>query len=479
MTGHAGVGARQPIVLTAGSIAGVVGGTLLTGDAARVVDAVSIDTRTLAQGALFFAIRGPRFDGHAFVGAAIEAGASGVVVSGPIEMPRAPAGGPEPVVIRVGDTVAALQALGSYVRRLSGARVVAVTGSAGKTTTKEAAADFLAGRYEVFRSQGNLNNHLGVPLSLVELRRRPDVAVVELGMNHAGELSRLVAIAEPDVRVWTNVAEVHSEFFPSIDAIADAKAEILEGARDDTVLVANADDPLVMARAKRFRGTTLTFGIDSAADVRAVQVRDEGLDGSSATVQTPAGRTLLRTPLLGRGNLANVLAATTVALHLGVPLDVVALRAAQLKPAANRGEVLRLAGGITLVDDSYNSNPRALERVLEVVGHETRSARRIGVLGEMLELGERSVELHEASGRAAARAGLQFLITIGGSPAAALARAAVEAGMPASSVRHVAASADAVPLALELARPGDLVLVKGSHGVRMDLVVERLKAEFA
>jgi UDP-N-acetylmuramoyl-tripeptide--D-alanyl-D-alanine ligase len=478
MTERPGADGRQPIVLTAGSIAGVAGGTLLAGDAARVVDAVSIDTRTLAPGALFFAIRGPRFDGHAFVGAAIEAGASGVVVSGPIEMPRAPAG-PEPVVIRVGDTVAALQAVGSSVRRLSGARVVAVSGSAGKTTTKEATAEFLAARYEVFRSQGNLNNHLGVPLSLVELRRRPEVAVVELGMNHAGELSGLVAIADPDVRVWTNVAEVHSEFFPSIDAIADAKAEILEGARDDTVLVANADDPLVMARATRFRGKTVTFGIDSAADVRAAQVRDEGLDGVSAAVQTPAGRTLLRTPLLGRGNLANVLAATTVAIHLGVPLDVIAQRAARLRPAANRGEVLRLAGGITLVDDSYNSNPRALERVLEVVEHEARSARRVAVLGEMLELGERSAELHEASGRAAARAGLQFLITIGGSPAAALARAAVEAGMPASSVRHVAASADAVPLALELVRPGDLVLVKGSHGVRMDLVVERLKAEFA
>jgi UDP-N-acetylmuramoyl-tripeptide--D-alanyl-D-alanine ligase len=385
---------------------------------------------------------------------------------------------PQALLIQVEDTTRALQAMARDVRRRTGVPVVAITGSAGKTTTKEVAAEFLSARYRVFRNRGNLNNQIGLPLSLFELRTKPEIAVVELGMNHAGEIRTLVGIAEPEVRVWTNVGDAHLGFFASADAVADAKAEILESARSSDLLVANANDPRVMARASRFTGRVTTFGLDTAADVRASAIRHRGLDGTIAEVRTPKGDTVVQTPLLGLGNLANVLAATAVALHFDVPLSEVADRAAALRPAQHRGELLRLPGGVTLIDDSYNSSPAALKRALETVAAATGSARKIAVLGEMLELGAHSPRLHEECGRAAAASGLDMLIAIGGPPALAIARAAVAAGMPDAAVSYVPDSGEAAALALTRVRPGDLVLVKGSRGIGTDLVVERLKQEF-
>src|SRR5262249_44325983 len=218
-------------------------------------------------------------------------------------------------VIEVADTIGALQSLARAIRRESGTKVVAITGSAGKTTTKEVTSELLSARYRVVRNRGNLNNHIGLPLSLMELRERPEIAVVELGMSHAGEISTLVRIAEPEVRVWTNVGEAHLGFFASVGAIADAKAEIFEGARPTDVLVSNADDPLIAARVNRFRGRVVTFGIEQAADVAATAIADHGIDGMTARVTTPGGWIDLATPLAGRANLANVLAATAVAIQ--------------------------------------------------------------------------------------------------------------------------------------------------------------------
>jgi UDP-N-acetylmuramoyl-tripeptide--D-alanyl-D-alanine ligase len=355
--------------------------------------------------------------------------------------------------------------------------VIAITGSAGKTTTKELTAEFLAGTRTVFRNRGNLNNHIGLPLSLLELRTRPDVAVVELGMNRPGEIRTLVGIAEPEVRVWTNVGDAHLGFFASADAIADAKAEILEQARPQDLLVFNADDERIQSRAQWFGGRVLTFGVSDRAQVRASAVRHRGLEGMSAIVSSPAGTFEIDTPLLGSGNLLNVLAAAAVAIDMGVPPTEIAARAASLRPAARRGELLRLPGGVTLIDDSYNSSPAALKRSLETVAAATGSARKLAVLGEMLELGEHSVRLHEESGLAAAAAGLEVLITVGGEAAARMADAARAAGVPA--VVHAAHSDEATRVALQRVRPGDLVLVKGSRGIRTDVVVDRLKAEFA
>lgn len=403
-------------------------------------------------------------------------GAAAAVVSDPLlaQVPELSAFS----IVVVPDTVAALQALARHVRRESGAAVVAVTGSAGKSTTKEITAEFLGARYAVFRNRGNLNNHIGLPLSLLELRHKPDIGVLELGMNHFGEISALVKIAEPDVRVWTNVGPAHLEFFGTVEAIAQAKAEILEGADQDALLVANADDDLVMHHAGRFAGRVRTFGVERPADVRALAVRDLGIDGTAALVRTPVGEAELRTPLPGVANLSNVLAAAAVAIRFDVPLADIVDRAAGLKPIARRGEVWR-SHRLTIVDDSYNSNPKALSRAIAMLGSERRYSRRIAVLGEMLELGAASESLHRAAGGEAARAGIDMVIAVGGPNASALADGALQAGLDRDHVHCTADSQKAADLAASLVHSGDVVLVKGSRGVRTEVVADRLKAEFA
>jgi UDP-N-acetylmuramoyl-tripeptide--D-alanyl-D-alanine ligase len=463
------------IRLTAQWVAAAMAGTLVNGDGGREFAGVSIDSRTLAPGAVYIAIRGERFDGADFAGDAVARGAAGIVVARGRVMPPAGAA----VTIAVADTTVALQALAAAVRAASGTKVVAITGSAGKTTTKEVTAAFLETKYRVMRNQGNLNNHIGLPLSLIGLTARPDVAVVELGMNHAGEIRTLVGIARPDVRVWTNVGDAHVGFFGSVDAIADAKAEILEGATADEVLVANADDDRIAARTSAFAGRVVTFGIERPATVRVETIVDRGIAGMAARVATPHGPVELTTPLLGRGNLLNVLAATAVAVECGVPLAAIADRASRLHAAPHRGEVIRLSNGIVVIDDSYNASPAATRRALEVLGTAETAGRRIAVLGEMLELGDRALELHEGVGRAAAAARLDVLIAVGGGPADALAGAAVSGGLARERVQHVAKSGLAADAVAALVRPGDVILVKGSREVRTDLVVDRLKAEFA
>jgi UDP-N-acetylmuramoyl-tripeptide--D-alanyl-D-alanine ligase len=470
--------AGAPLIVTAAMIATATGGSVTIGDPQTVVDGFSIDSRTLQAGDLFFAIVAAR-DGHEFIETAITNGAAGAVVSTLSSQLERELGDRGVFVIQVGDTTAALQDLGRFVRREVGAKVVAITGSAGKTTTKETIAEFLAAKYRVTKNKGNLNNHLGLPLSLLELRHGADVAVMELGMNHAGEIRLLVNIAEPEVRVWTNVGDAHLGHFESREAIADAKGEILEGARDSDVLICNADDPLVMARVLMFAGRRITFGLSPDADVRGEALQDLGLDGTRLRVRTAQGEVQLQTPLLGRGNVSNLLAAIAVGTHLGIDLNEIAKRAAQLRPAAHRGAVVKLAKGVTVVDDSYNSSPTALMRALEVIAQDRRAARKAAVLGEMLELGEHSLKLHRECGAAAAAAKLDRLVAVGGESAKALAEAAVRAGMSSDAVTWTTSSGAASDVILPWLGDGDLVLVKGSRGIKTDSVVDRITAEFS
>jgi UDP-N-acetylmuramoyl-tripeptide--D-alanyl-D-alanine ligase len=463
-------GERLPVTL--GELARAVAGRVVAGAPQTPIDGFSIDSRSLSPGDLFVAICGDRFDGHRFVDDALARGACGALVSDTAALGSSAAMG-----VVVDDTVRALQELGRYIRRASNARVVAITGSAGKTTTKELTASVLGARYRVFRNRGNLNNHIGLPLSLLELRTRPEVAVVELGMNGPGEIRRLVEIAEPELRVWTNVAEVHAEFFPSIDAIADAKAEILEDATPDTVVVANAADHRVMSRMSGFPGRVATFGVEVEAEVTATEVEDRGLEGTRALVRTPAGATTVTTSLLGRGNLANVLAAVAVALQLQVPLGAVPERVAAVDAPPHRGQVRQLARGVVVVDDSYNSNPLAVTHALQTMARDHRVGRRVAVLGEMLELGARADALHRATGRVSAGAGLGLLLTVGGDAARTLGTTAVAAGMPSSRVIHCEDSEEAAARLMKMLQADDVVLVKGSRGVGTELVVARLEAE--
>ena len=460
--------------LTAEMVAGATGGRLVAGPADRIFDSVSIDSRTLSPGALFIALRGERFDGHDYIDEVIAKGAAGVLVSakGPRESFSLTT--TTEVVIRVADTLRALQDLGRVVRRQSGARVVAITGSAGKTTTKEVIADFLSARFSVFRNVGNLNNHIGLPLSLLELRHGAEVGVVELGMNHAGEISTLVDIAEPDVRVWTNVGDAHLGHFESREALAAAKAEILERLTPETLVVANADDALVMRHVAAVNSAkVVTFGEGQRATVRATTVIDRGFDGTTADIHTPKGGIAIRVPLPGRAHLMNVLAATAVATSLGVSLESIQSHTAKLQPVARRGQSVT-TNGVRVVDDSYNASPTAVNAMVAALASTKTDGRRVAVLGEMLELGANSRALHEQCGAAAAASQIDELLAVGGPAADGYVDGARTGGMAASRVHRFADSRTAASAVTTLVRAGDVVLVKGSRGTRMDVIADAL-----
>lgn len=463
-------GVVAAVALTAAFVAQVTGGRLVAGPGAATFDAVSIDSRTIGASMLFVAIHGERVDGHAYIGDAIRRGATGVVAARPVEAAAGTA------VVMVEDTVAALQALGREVRRRSGAKLVAITGSAGKTSTKELIADLLAARYRVIRNRGNLNNHIGLPLSLTELSAGPDIAVVELGMNHAGEIRTLVGLAEPDMRVWTNVGDAHIGHFGSREAVARAKAEILEAASAETVAVINGDDPLIGAHTRGFPGRIVAFGFNPAAAVRGSRVEDRGFDGMAADIDTAAGRIHVDVALPGRAHLMNVLAATAVALEFGVPPAAIRSRLSAARPVPRRGSQVQLRNGARLVDDSYNASPAAMDAMLQALAATRTGGRRIAVLGEMLELGDAALALHESCGRTAAQCGVDVLVAVGGPTADGLISGAVAAGLPAERTRRYADAASACAPVVALAGAGDLVLVKGSRGTRTDLIADALQA---
>ena len=463
-------GVVAAVALTAELVVEATGGRLIAGSPAAAFASVSIDSRTIVPGVLFVAIPGDRVDGHEYIGEAVRRGAAGVLVSRPVR----DAG--QAAVIQVQDSVAALQQLGREVRRRSRAKVVAITGSAGKTSTKELIAELLSSRYRVFRNRGNFNNHIGLPLSLTELSTGPEVGVVELGMNHAGEIRTLVGLAEPDVRVWTNVGDAHIGHFGTREAVAEAKAEILEAASLDTVAVVNADDVLVKAHTRGFVGKVITFGIDRSASVRATRIEDRGFDGTSADIQTAAGTIRAEVALPGRAHLMNVLAGVAVALEFGVDPAAIATGIAALRPVARRGAVARLASGVRVIDDTYNASPAAVVMMLETLASTPTAGRRVAIIGEMLELGEAALALHDECGRAAARSGVDLLIAVGGPAADGLLSGAIAAGLAPERTHRFADAASACAPATELVAAGDVVLVKGSRGTRTDLIADALVA---
>jgi UDP-N-acetylmuramoyl-tripeptide--D-alanyl-D-alanine ligase len=446
-------------------------------DALARLAGVSIDSRTVASGELFVAIHGPRYDGHNFVGHALDAGALAAIVGQERVAEFA-----EPVrsrLLAVKDTLAALQELALAVRTQWGRRLAAITGSAGKTTTKEILAALLGARFRVLKSEGNLNNEYGLPLQLLRLDDSDEAAVVELGMSHAGELWRLAQIARPDVGVVTRVAPVHLEFFASVDEIALAKRELIEGlVGSKSVAVLNADDPQVARFAEVAPGGVVTFGFSDGADFRAELIDDRGADGSEFDFVGPAGRERLALPLAGRHNISNALAALAAASVWGVSGAEAKEVFPRLEPAGMRGRVLHYDAGFSVINDCYNSNPVALAAMIELLVHTPVRGRRILAAGEMLELGPASPELHREAGHAAAETGkLDWIIGVQGN-GESLVRGAIEAGHPAARAKFLESSVETAGFVAGLVAPGDLLLVKGSRGVRMERIVESLDARF-
>jgi UDP-N-acetylmuramoyl-tripeptide--D-alanyl-D-alanine ligase len=441
-------------------------------DSAKEAVGYSIDSRTVGAGELFFAVKGERVDGHDYVEAAIANGAVAAVVS---QHWLAPAEFDECRVLRVPDdcddcVLVAMQKLANRVRREWGGRVIGVTGSAGKTTTKECVAQVLSANFRVLKSEGNFNNHFGLPLQLLRLEREHEVAVIEMGMNHAGEIRALAKIAEPDWAVVSNVAAVHLEYFADgIAGIARAKYELVESLPDDGVAVLNGDDDRVAAFGRGLGERAVFYGVREGAEVRAVDVVNAGLDGSRFMVVAGGEVHDVYLRLMGRHNVLNALAAVAVGVRSGMELADCCAALEELRPAAKRGEVLEF-NGARIVNDVYNSNPKALDAmVAALMGVEAK--RRIVVAGEMLELGPEGAALHAQSGKAMARAGVDVVVGVRGL-AQSLVDAARNAGVDAKFVDTPEEAGEWLRANL---REGDVVLLKASRGVRLERALEALK----
>lgn len=427
----------------------------------------SIDSRTLKPGDLFFAIAGPRHDGHTFVADAFGRGAAAAVVSNASVV----TGGRTAIV--VADTLQALQDAAAARRRRIGARVVGITGSSGKTTTKEMTRQVLSGSFNVMASRGNLNNLYGLPLSLFDLEDDHQVAVLEMGISSHGEMRRLAAIADPDVGILTNLYGAHLEFFADLDDYARAKAELFQAMRPNTTGIFNGDDERSRRMSSSFHGYAATFGMDTASDFTATHYRGLGLEGCSFTFNHSGRAHTVRLRFAGAHHAMNALAALACGYLMGCDTSGMIRGLEALEPLSMRGQVLRLRGGARVLDDSYNANPGAMRAALAVLAQtEAGEGRRIAVIGDMLELGTASEDLHGEIGRLLALSGIDHAFAVG-QLARVVARAAAAAGF--SKVTPLETADEAAELLVETIGPGDVILVKGSRSVGLDRVVAALR----
>ena len=442
------------------------------------VAGVSIDSRTIRAGELFIAIHGPSHDGHDHVASALERGAIAAVVA-ETQLSRYA----EPVGTRcltVGDTFEALKQLARAVRESWGGKIAGVTGSVGKTTTKEILAALLGAKLRVLKSEGNLNNEYGLPLTLFRLEETHQAAVLEMGMSRRGELARLAAIARPDVGVVTRVAPAHLEFFASVDEIALAKRELIEGLNGrESTAVLNADDPRVAAFGSFAPGRVLTYGIEKQAFFMAQEIEDRGALGSAFDYVSPEGRVRLELNVPGRHAIANALAALAAASVWDIGAAEAQSVFLSLRAPAMRGELLRFSNGAALINDSYNSSPAALQAMTELLAATPSFRRRILAAGEMRELGTAAPELHREAGQFAAMTGkVDWVVGVAGH-AAEIVEGAVAAGLPRERAKFFVTPLEAAEFLAGLIGDGDLLLVKGSRGVRMEQIVETLIARHA
>jgi UDP-N-acetylmuramoyl-tripeptide--D-alanyl-D-alanine ligase len=432
------------------------------------IKGVSIDSRTVREGELFVAIRGDRFDGHDFVPDAIRKGAWGAIVERPVLEARFPVMSGLRNVIPVEDSLLSLQEMSLMHRKKFTLPVIGVTGSNGKTTTKEMLAAILRQLGPVLKNEGNLNNHIGVPLTLFKLDAHHRAAIIEMGMSGLGEIELLTRLAMPTVGVITNIGPAHLQFLGSTDGVAQAKGELLMGMRSDSTAVLNADDRYFNALRAKCTGRVLSFGMAGPADVRAAELEQQQ-ELTDFRLQAGGRSVTVRLRAVGRHNVANALAAAAAATALEVPLETVKFGLEEFRPVAMRSE-LRALQGRTFIADCYNANPASMLAALEslaVLG----GSRSAAVLGDMLELGDAAEAAHREVGAAAARLGIGLLIATG--PLARhVVAGAVAAGMAGDRVLEAGSTAQAAKLLRERTRPGDTVLVKGSRGMKMETVLE-------
>lgn len=428
-------------------------GGLRYGDAD--ITGFSVDTRTLQPGDLFFALRGPNHDGNAYIEQALAGGAAAVIAERPLEGP----------VVVVPDALQALQRIAAFARLRWAGDVIGVTGSAGKTSSKDVIAALLSTEISVGKTTGNFNNHVGLPLSILRLPDSARVAVLEIGMNHAGEIRDLAQIARPRIAVVTNVGYAHIEGFESIEGIAAAKRELVEALPADGVAVLNADDQRVLEFRNVHAGRTLTYGLSEHAEVQATAV-----EYLADRARFRVGTTAFETELTGRHGILNILTGIAVAGLYGIPPERLRSAVRSLKPGKMRGERIR-RNGMTILNDCYNSNPDAARAMLDLL-RDTPASRHIAVLGEMLELGRWSESLHRSVGQYATESGISVLVGIRGA-ARKMVDGAIEAGLQSSAAFFFEDPAPAGDQLRLIAREGDAILFKGSRATRVEIALER------
>ena len=470
-------------LLTVKEVRDVISAKVLAGDGAgwakQRVRQISLDTRSLRRGDLFLALEGDRFDGHRFVATALSRGAVGAIVrdsfdSSTLALKRG-ARRPNPFVFGVRDPLLAYQQLATHHRDQFQIPVVAITGSNGKTTTKDMVACVVAQRWTTLKTERNLNNRVGVPQTLFRLTNRHKAAVIEMGVDNLGQTTRLCDIAHPTIGVITNIGPDHLEFFGSLEGSAQAKAELLDRLPHDGAVVLNADDTYYEYLTARARCRMVSFGLSSKADVRAIDVKADGRHGTRFRLVLPgkSRQTMVHIQVQGEHNVMNALAAGAVGVILGLSGSAIAQGLARFRPAAMRSQIV-VSRGLTIINDCYNANPASMKAAVQLLAQMGANQKKIAVLGDMLELGPGAVPMHEEVGAFVASLGVDQLVACG-SLGRSLAQGAVQAGFDRAKAFEVPDAATAAAVINTLVKPGDMVLVKASRGMKLELVVEALQ----
>lgn len=446
----------------------VTKGKLLNEGSCRDFTGISIDSRTIKPGEVFVSIKGAHFDGRDFINEAVSKGAPAIVTTSlPNEIKQVNA-------IQVNDTVEVLGNLASWWRDRFDVPCVAITGSNGKSTTKEMIAAIASARGNVLKTEGNYNNLIGLPLTVFRWEMEHDVAILEMGMNAKGEIKRLTQVSRPDIGLITNITAAHLEKLESVDGVAAAKGELFDAMSTKSMAIINDEDPWVKKLGAKFKGPKISFGMQNTSDVQFLNMESKGFEDTTLKFAIRGKEYKTKLPLPGTHNVMNAMAAMATGLALKIEVEEMMERIMIFKPMAMRFERVQLANGVCLVNDSYNANPQSMRAAFRTVGAAKRAGRFIAALGDMLELGEQSAKLHEEVGEAVVESGVKALFVFG-DLSKEIARGAKKKGLSESQI-HEYKDIDALSKALEKdIRAGDVLLIKGSRGMRMERIVEYLK----